>query len=792
MSLWDELRNRRVVRVGVVYAAVGWALVEAADTLVPRLGIPDWVATAIALLVVLGFPVAVALAWAFDWTPEGVKRAAPYGGAGRGSRRAAVGGDPSPRRVRRAGWFAFGFLVALTTGWIMVTRYTGGEEEGRVLDGSAVAVLPFRVAGADPSMAFLQEGMVDLLAAKFTGAGGLRAADPQAVLSSVRSHAAARTGDLGPDHAGAVAASIGAGLLLTGSVVGTPSRIVLSASLHETAGGRLRAQASVEGPADSLSMLVDRLAASLLSLSAGEAEQRLSSLTSTSLPSLQAYLDGRSAYRRSRFDEAIGHFKRAVEQDSAFTLAWLGLQSAASWQSAPELQEARAQAWRGRERLSPRDRALLMAYAGARYPLEPSPVTELVTLAEEAVRHAPDRPDAWYLLGDRYFHSGALIGAPDPLGLARANFERAVELDSTFLLPLVHLVELAAVTGDRDGLRRFGSLYLAADSGAAYAPAIRWTMAYGTGDEAELGRIRQRLPDMPDQALISILGLWRGELLSREDADTIVALLESRTGTRQDRLQILGAVGQHRWLRGHASALSGLEREFERLGDGPSPRDLVTAALFWRVDFPVESAIQAIERGQTRFDSRDPDARHEAVLDLCVLEQWRLSRGDTGTAAGSVRRIRAVTEPSDSMPAARRALEREACALMLDGLVAAITERPDAYTAVDRLDRFLRVGPAIGMMRFEASMTLPKLWEWVGEPARALDAVGRIEQPGLGSDPMTLLQEGRLAALVGERDRAVRAYRSYLALRPDPEPPHDAERETVSQELARLLQDERR
>ncbi len=69
-SFFDELMRRKVVRVAIVYAAVAFAAIEAADIIVPRLNIPDWTVTVLIVLALLGFPIALALAWAFDIAPR--------------------------------------------------------------------------------------------------------------------------------------------------------------------------------------------------------------------------------------------------------------------------------------------------------------------------------------------------------------------------------------------------------------------------------------------------------------------------------------------------------------------------------------------------------------------------------------------------------------------------------------------------------------------------------------------------------------------------------------------------
>ena len=73
-SLWRELKRRKVVKVAVTYAIVGWLLVEVASTVFPIVRLPDWTITLVTMLVLLGFPLALVLSWIFDVTPEGIKR----------------------------------------------------------------------------------------------------------------------------------------------------------------------------------------------------------------------------------------------------------------------------------------------------------------------------------------------------------------------------------------------------------------------------------------------------------------------------------------------------------------------------------------------------------------------------------------------------------------------------------------------------------------------------------------------------------------------------------------------
>lgn len=74
MSFFGELKRRKVVRVAVVYAATAFAVLQAADIMLPRMGVPDWVMNLVVALLVLGFPIALVLAWALEVTPEGIRR----------------------------------------------------------------------------------------------------------------------------------------------------------------------------------------------------------------------------------------------------------------------------------------------------------------------------------------------------------------------------------------------------------------------------------------------------------------------------------------------------------------------------------------------------------------------------------------------------------------------------------------------------------------------------------------------------------------------------------------------
>ena len=118
--------------------------------------------------------------------------------------------------------------------------------------------------------------------------------------------------------------------------------------------------ASVTGTADSLPALVDRLTAALLAGESGRTELA----TLTSLPALRAYIDGQSALRSGRFKDAFRSFNHALEIDSTFALAGIGLNEAKFWDGGDDNWRGLRLAWAGRDRLSARDRAIIAPWTG--------------------------------------------------------------------------------------------------------------------------------------------------------------------------------------------------------------------------------------------------------------------------------------------------------------------------------------------------------------------------------------------------------------------------------------------
>src|SRR5262245_44884945 len=153
-NLFTELKRRNVYKVAVAYAIVGWLLVQIATQVFPFLEIPNSVVRLVIALVAIGFPIALVIAWAFELTPEGIKRTEDADAAGQHSRGHV--------------WIAVVVIAAaLSVGLFFLGRYTAGHAAPAQNDFAAdvpeksIAVLPFDNLSRDPDNAYFAEGVQD-------------------------------------------------------------------------------------------------------------------------------------------------------------------------------------------------------------------------------------------------------------------------------------------------------------------------------------------------------------------------------------------------------------------------------------------------------------------------------------------------------------------------------------------------------------------------------------------------------------------------------------------------------
>jgi hypothetical protein len=154
-KFFAELKRRNVYKVAVAYAIVGWLVMQIAATVVPALHLSDAITSAVVLLTLLGFPIALVLAWAFELTPEGIKRAEDVD----------LSKSVTPKTGRKLTVIMLAiFVIALSLLVFQLTRPHPAMSVAKppgVPNDKSVAVLPFANLSRDPDNAYFAAGIQD-------------------------------------------------------------------------------------------------------------------------------------------------------------------------------------------------------------------------------------------------------------------------------------------------------------------------------------------------------------------------------------------------------------------------------------------------------------------------------------------------------------------------------------------------------------------------------------------------------------------------------------------------------
>ncbi|HEU4699204.1 MAG TPA: serine/threonine-protein kinase [Gemmatimonadales bacterium] len=647
------------------------------------------------------------------------------------------------------------------------------------LDPSLVAVAPFDAIG--PGLGLWREGVVDLLARDLDGAGPLRTVSPTVVVRRW-------TGRADPTSAAALGRRTGAGLVVFGSV--TPSgadSVRLRASLLDAGRGQVLQEIELRDGADRIDRVTDSLTLALLR-ELGRTRPigawRRVGLSTTSLPALKAFLQGEQWLRRIQWDSAAAAYERAIAADSDFALALWRAGLVRGWtrtgfDSLSTALGVRASAHN--HGLPPRDSLLIVGDSLTASLFEAGPMARGAdagwwgrarrarTTYELLARRYPDDPEVWYSTGDFLTHIGPFLGIP--IAEARAAFDRAIALDSTFGPAYIHPVEFAF----RDGA-------------AAAERYLRPYLALGSTDV-----------DAADMRLVERLLAARREGRAARDA-----LLDSATTE-----QLFGAQNALAWWPDdeetvvHVRAALAARPPLPEFADPQLARGIYVLALVGR------GHLRAARRAGTGFtpapvpynelallDAIPPEAaaaHYRALLAAGAFQPiagalaWWEAHGDTAAIAVAARRAGAAVRRPDGDPVEQQrakyvaeagagylALARRDTALALRRLLAL----PDSLCPACYLERLTRVQllvaqgrerEAAGPLRAElptASLTafpLTVLWtllrarvaERLGDRRTASDSYGWVAAMWRDADPelQPYVAEARagLARLAAER-----------------------------------------
>jgi TolB-like protein len=333
-QFFAELKRRHVFRVAWLYGIVAFGVLQAADLALPRLGLPDWTVTFMLAIVLLLFPVALMLAWAFEVTPEGMRKTeAPEPGEIE-----AIVAAPASKRWASGILALLGVLALVGSTWWLARRTAPGvEADARAVAGAGVqfamsdadderpslAVLPFADMSPESDQAYFSDGITEEILNTLAKVRELKVA--------ARTSAFAFKGrqlDLR-----AVGDSLGVEYLIEGSVRKSGDRLRITAQLIDAADGSHLWSESYDRTMDDVFAIQSEIAQAI----AGELRVPLGLddpndlVTPTAdLEAYDLYLSARARLRErgTAVTEAVRLFEAAVARDSSWAPAWAGLAEA--------------------------------------------------------------------------------------------------------------------------------------------------------------------------------------------------------------------------------------------------------------------------------------------------------------------------------------------------------------------------------------------------------------------------------------------------------------------------------
>ena len=686
---------------------------------------------------------------------------------------AATPAAPSVRAGARRFVLAGAVVVAIAAAWFALARMRSG---GGALDANVVAVLPFEFS-ATPDIEYLREGIVNVLEANLTGEGGPRAVASQTSIAEWKR----RGGDkkvLGEDEARAAARALGAGSLIRGSIVGTASNVIVSATLAPLTPGAKSVVARQSGPSDSIASIASRLATQLMTLRAGEGAERTASLQAVPPAALRAYLEGQHAYRDARYGDAVAAFSKALAVDSTFALAAMSHAMASGFNvTTYGTSPGYAIAYRHRDKLAARDLTLLEMAVPGQFRGRAMSGQEVMEVRERLVGSIPDRPEAWYLIGDSYLHYGTAYGYTREESAVRAEsaIRKALALDPGIEYLRGHLADARLFAGDEAGYVRV------VDSLDLQVPYHRFTRAIVAGDSAEVRRMAPQF-DAMDSNLLMYVGLYASAAGAVRIADTVFRKVLARPADVAERAGLLGAMHQMYMLTGQLSAArtaSERLRALDERGGPPDPDlDIYEAILAEGDSAAAARAVAFLER--TTDLSRAPTASNR--VSAWLIGVWAAHRGDSTKAATSIRYLDALAAQRDTTDGGGRS--------RLYAEVLRIINRSSAppREVVERADSMLHDGPPVGQARAPMNIVVARSWERLGDARRAARAIARIPTMDPNTFPLlgpAMRDQGRMALAVGDTAWATSTWRQYLRWRTNADP---AQQEADGAIRARLLQ----
>jgi adenylate cyclase len=328
LSFYSELRRRNVFKVGIVYFAVAWLLLQVSDTLGPALRLPEWFVSAVAFLLILGFPVAIIFAWAFELTPDGLK--AETKTESTGTTTDGTGGKLN-YVVAAAVVFAVGYFVLEkvvldapeTPTDVQATGEQPTTDEPAAIDRS-IAVLPFVNMSSDEEQEYFSDGLSEELL-------NLLARIPDLNVAARTSSFSFKGKDLAIPE---IASQLNVAHILEGSVRKHGNQIRVTAQLIQADNGYHLWSETYDRQMDNVFQIQEDIAKSVVDALRITLLGDVPSIRRTDPEAYQLFLEGQYLKRQISDDSlnrAVEAFRKAVEVDPAYAPAWAELADTYIW-----------------------------------------------------------------------------------------------------------------------------------------------------------------------------------------------------------------------------------------------------------------------------------------------------------------------------------------------------------------------------------------------------------------------------------------------------------------------------
>jgi TolB-like protein/Tfp pilus assembly protein PilF len=316
-NFFAELKRRNVYKVAVTYAIVGWLLVQIATQVFPFLEISNWVVRLVIVLVAAGFPFALVIAWAFELTPEGLKRTA------------TADTMPESARQKKHAWIYVVVIGGLfSIGLFSLGRYTARNSSSAVsseLPAKSIAVLPFDNLSRDPDNAYFAEGVQDEILTRLAKVGDLK----------VISRTSTQKYKSAPDNLREIAKQLSVANILEGSVQKSADQVRVSVQLINALNdAHLWAEIYDRKLTDIFAVeseIAKTIADTLQAKLTGSEKQMMAAQATTDTTAYELYHRGRSLWERRSGDNiprAIAFYEQAIAHDPNYALAYAGLADA--------------------------------------------------------------------------------------------------------------------------------------------------------------------------------------------------------------------------------------------------------------------------------------------------------------------------------------------------------------------------------------------------------------------------------------------------------------------------------